>query len=120
MITGYGTVASAFGVGAAWANGRFDHAYPLGAEEVVASWPLSNETLLAPRILSDLSDAPCVGESALLFSLAWRPVVETDAGESSRLPPIVYFAILFCFGVGALCLTPAVGSVIHRRKRTLQ
>jgi len=30
VVDGFGIAASAFGVGAARANGRFDHAYPLG------------------------------------------------------------------------------------------
>ena len=117
VMAGYGTAASAFGIAAARANGRFDHAYPLGAEAIVASWPLPNGTLLAPRVLSDLSDAPYVGESALLFSLTRRPVVEADAG--GRIPPIVYLGVLFYLGAGTLCIVPAVGRVVRWRKRGL-
>jgi hypothetical protein len=120
VMAGYGTAASAFGIAAARANGRFDHAYPLGAEAIVASWPLPNGTLLAPRVLSDLSDAPYVGESALLFSLAQRPVVEADAAEGGRIPLVVYLGVLFYLGAGALCIIPAVGSVVRWRKRAPQ
>ena len=42
-------------VGAARANGRFDHAYPLSAEMLFACWPLPDGTLLFPRILSGVT-----------------------------------------------------------------
>lgn len=116
VIAGYGTAASAFGIGAARANGRFDHAYPLSAEAIVTSWPLPNGTLLGPRLLSDLSDAPYVGETILLFNLTRRPVVEASA-ENGRLPFIVYLAVALYVGVGALCAAAAVWSVKQWGKR---
>lgn len=36
---GIGSVASVFGIGAARANGRFDHAVVLTSEVLAASWP---------------------------------------------------------------------------------
>jgi hypothetical protein len=73
VMAGYGTAASAFGIGATRTHGRFDHAYPLSAQALVASWPLPDGTLLGARMLSNLSDAPYVGEAALLFTLTRRP-----------------------------------------------
>lgn len=67
VVLGFGTAASTFGIGAARASGRMDHAWPLMAEATIASWPLPNGTMLMPRILAN-SDAPLVGEVALLFS----------------------------------------------------
>src|SRR5207244_457063 len=58
VLAGYGTAASAFGIGAARVNGHFRHAYPLSAQALVASWPLPNGRLLGPSLLSNLSDAP--------------------------------------------------------------
>ena len=96
VIADFGTTASAFGIGAARANGRFDQAYGLSAEALVVSWPLPNGTLLLPRLLSNLSDAPYVGETALLFSLSRRDIVgETQTG-TRRLPFSVYL-ILFSY-----------------------
>ncbi|MEM9777425.1 MAG: hypothetical protein AAF902_22795, partial [Chloroflexota bacterium] len=68
IVGGYGTAASAFGIGAAKANGRIDHAYPLSLEALVFTWPLLNGTLLTTRPLANLSDAPFIGETALLFT----------------------------------------------------
>jgi hypothetical protein len=83
-----GTAASAFGIGAARANGDFEHAYPLSAQALMASWPVPDGRLLVPRFLSNLSDAPYTGESALLFSLTRQPT--TDTSSASRLPLSVY------------------------------
>jgi hypothetical protein len=120
VIAGYGTTASAFGIGAARANGRFDHAYPLSAEAIAVSWPLPGGTLLGPRLLSDLSDAPYVGESVLLFNLTRRPVVESGIRERGRIPAIVYLVILLYLGAGILCIWMAARSVKHARKQNKQ
>ncbi len=101
VIGGYGTAASAFGIGAARRNGRMDQAYPLSAEALVASWPLFNGTLLGPRILSNLSDAPFVGETAILFNLTRRPIDGISVGAEPGLPMIVYFALFVYAMLGA-------------------
>ncbi len=48
VVAGYGTAASAFGIGATRANGHFEKAYPLSAQALVLSWPLPDGTLLVP------------------------------------------------------------------------
>jgi hypothetical protein len=116
VIAGYGTTASAFGIGAARANGQFDHAYPLSAEAIAVSWPLPDGTLLGPRLLSDPSDAPYTGEAVLLFNLTRRPVVESGVGARGRLPAIVYLVILIYTSAGILCIWTAVRSAKHVRK----
>lgn len=116
VLAGYGTATSAFSIAAARANGRFDHAYPLSAEAIVASWPLPNGTPLTPRLLSDLSNAPYVGEAALLFSLTRRPVIEADAGENGKLPRIVHLAVLLYLTAGGLCILLSVRSVRRGRR----
>jgi hypothetical protein len=92
VIGGIGFAASAFGVGAARVNGRFDHAYPLTAELYATSWPLPNRTLLMPRILSNAADAPYLGEAAILFVLT-RPVAPglaiRSGGSIPRLVAII-------------------------------
>lgn len=92
LLAGYGTAASAFGIGAARANGHFEHAYPLSAEALVASWPLPDGSLLAPRFLSNLSDAPYTGESGLLFSLTRWPTMNSTV-TTYHLPWAVYLAL---------------------------
>lgn len=102
VIADYGTAASAFGIGAARANGRFGQAYGLSAEALAVSWPLPNGTLLLPRMLSNLSDAPYVGEIALLFSLSRRDVVRNPQTNEHSLPFSVVLILLSYLGFGAL------------------
>ena len=101
VIADYGTAASAFGIGAARANGRFGQAYGLSAEALAVSWPLPNGTLLLPRMLSNLSDAPYVGETALLFSLSRRDIVGNPQTGERHLPFSVILILLSYLAVGA-------------------
>jgi len=113
VIYGYGAGACAFGVGAARAMGRFDHAYALGAEAIVGSWPLPDGTLLGPRFLSNLSDAPYLGEAAVLFALTRRSIVPPEAVGGGTFPRSVHAFILLAICVG----TAAVIAVLRKTKR---
>jgi len=108
VLLGYGAGACAFGVGAARAMGRFDHAYALGAEAIVGSWPLPDGTLLGPRVLSNLSDAPYLGEAAVLFSLTRRSIAGPQAIGQGKLPWSVPVAILLALCVGTTAILGAV------------
>jgi len=105
IVGGYGTAASAFGIGATRTNGRFEHAYPLSTEAIVATWPLLDGTLLGPRLLSNLSDAPYIGETALLFNFTRRPLVTDSLTLPNAQPPmVVYLGLLLylicgCVGI---------------------
>jgi len=113
VIYGYGAGACAFGAGAARAMGRFDHAYALGAEAIVGSWPLPNGTLLGPRFLSNLSDAPYLGEAAVLFALTRRSVALREAAGRGILPWSIHAFILL-----AICLgTVAVFAILRKTRR---
>ena len=108
VVSGYGTAASAFGIGAARANGRIDHAFPLSAEALVASWPLPDGTLLVPRMLSNLSDAPYVGEAALLFNFTRMPLSDGVVFPAqAEVPFIVFLSLLLYFAGGCLLLGAA-------------
>lgn len=121
ILYGYGAGACAFGVGAARAMGRFDHAYALGAEAIVGSWPLPDGTLLGPRSLSNLSDAPYIGEAAVLFALTRRPVVPPEAVGRGTLPWSVHAVILLaiCLGAGAVIGAVHKTRRWHKHKATL-
>lgn len=93
VIGGIGFAASAFGVGAARVNGRFDHAYPLTAEMYATSWPLPNRTLLLPRLLSNAADAPYLGEAAILYVLT-RSTADGFAVKTGGSIPILVFIIV--------------------------
>lgn len=104
VLFGIGAAASAFGLGAARQNGRMDHAYPLSAEAIAATWPLPNGTLLAPRLLSNLSDAPFVGETALLFIFTKTPYKSIAKTSTPHIPLVVYIAVCFYLALGILLL----------------
>ena len=101
VVCGYGAGACAFGVGAARAMGRFDHAYALAAQAIVGSWPLPDGTLSGPRVLSNLSDAPYLGEAAVLFALTRRPIGTGIVTDRGKLPWSVYAGILLGICLGA-------------------
>jgi hypothetical protein len=111
VMAGYGTAASAFGIGATRANGHLDQAYALSAEALVASWPLADGTLLTPRLLSNLSDAPYLGESALLFTLTRRPIVEPVTPSQGQLPFVIYSGVALYAIIGATSVFFAIRSV---------
>lgn len=118
VMAGYGTAASTFAIGTTRTYNRFDQAYPLSAEALAASWPLPDGTRLGPRMFSNLSDAPYVGETALLFSLTRQPTVGERISSNGYIPASVYFGILFYLACGGLLLWRA--SFLLKRWRKLE
>ena len=102
VTCGIGFAASAFGTGAARANGRFDHGYSLAAEMLAISWPMVDGTLFWPRMLSDGVDAPYLGEAAILFCLTRQPVDGVAVVAANGLPGFVYMLLAIYFGGGGL------------------
>jgi hypothetical protein len=102
VFDGFGTAASAFGIGAARAHGRFDHAYVLGAELAGSSWALPDGTLMLPRAISHAADAPYLGESAILYFLTVPPAEGMPIVTGGHVPGSVWFAFLVYFGVPLL------------------
>jgi hypothetical protein len=100
VIDGYGVAASTFGIGAARAMGRPDHIYPLTAQAIVAAWPLPDGTMLGPRLLSGFSDAPYLGEAALLFAVTRRPLEVSKIIDRGKLPRSVYAGLLLGTSIG--------------------
>lgn len=113
VVAGFGVAASAFGVGAARVNGRFDHAYPLTAEMLLASWPLPHGTLAVPRALSNATDAPYLGEAAILFNLTRMPAAGVAVTTGGSLPPIV--CTVFLLAAGAAFGTMGLAALRVRR-----
>lgn len=79
VFQGLGTSATAFGVGAARVNGRFDHASTLSYQAIAASWPLPDGTMMFPRLFSNADHAPLLGEVSILFQLTREPVNPGEA-----------------------------------------
>lgn len=111
VIGGIGFAASAFGVGAARVNGRFDHAYPLTAEMYATSWPLPNRTLLLPRLLSNAADAPYLGEAAILYVLTRSPADGFAVKTGGSIPALVVMIIAFQLIVGVASVSRCIYSL---------
>jgi hypothetical protein len=107
VIAGHGISASAFGVGAARRNGRFDRAYPLAAEMLTTAWELPNGVLAGPRFLSNFADAPMLGEAAILSQLTVQPQVAFAVQKGGSIPPFTYIVIAFglLFGTWRIAVT---------------
>lgn len=118
VMAGYGTAASAFGIGTTRTYARFDQAFPLSAEALVASWPLPDGTLLGPRMLSNLSDAPYVGEAALLFSLTRQPIIDYFVPAEPYIPASVYFGLMFYLICSGLLMWRAI--LVNKRWNRLK
>ena len=117
VVMGFGFAASAFGTGAARVNGRFDHAYPLTAEMLVASWPLPDGTLWVPRLLSNSTDAPYLGEAAILYCLTRMPAEGVEVRKGGTIPPAVYLALSLGGGAGLLLIAMSVLRARRFRRR---
>jgi len=88
-------------MGAARRNGRFDRAYPLAAEMVASVVELPNGVLAVPRLFSSLSDAPLLGEAAILWQLSIQPEKGFPFKEGGGIPACVYVVLVGMFALGA-------------------
>jgi hypothetical protein len=117
VIAGHGVAASAFGVGAARKNGRFDRAYPLAAEMLATVGELPNGVLAIPRLLSNLSDAPMLGEAAILWQLSIQPEQGFPVKTGGSIPAYVYIVLLSVFLIGVWRILAAVWTLKESRHR---
>ena len=108
VIAGHGVSASAFGVGAARKNGRFDRAFPLATEMLATTWELPNGVLAVPRLLSNLSDAPMLGEAAILWLLTVQPEKGFPVKTGGTVPGYVYIVVVGVLLFGTLVLLEAI------------
>ena len=75
---------------------------------LVTSWPLPNGTLLAPRLLSNATDAPYLGEAAILYVLTRLPEGNTAIKTGGSLPGFTVIVLALLLGAG---LVLAVGAI---------
>jgi len=102
VVAGFGVAAGTFGLGAARANGRFDHAYPLSAEVIAISWPLPDGSLLGANLLSNATHAPFIAEAAVLFNLTRTPSDTAQIHNHGALPGCVFVILSLYLGLGLL------------------
>jgi hypothetical protein len=108
VIAGFGPAANAYGVAAARANGRFDHAWTLSSQVLAASWPLPGGTWLGCRILSNAAHAPYLGEANLLFLFTTMPAPGVPIRTGGSMPFFVYGFLAVYAGLGALILLAGI------------
>lgn len=111
MVLGYGVGASALGLAAARANDRSDLAVALAAEGLALAWQTPDGRMLGPRILSNLSDAPYLGESALLFVMS-RPMPHLAEAPQS-IPPIIWWGLSFGWLISLEFLFRAIRELVR-------
>jgi hypothetical protein len=100
VLLGVGSVASAFGIGAARSVGRLDHAVPLAMEAVAASWPTPFGPLVPGLMGWIAADGWCFGELALLFSFTRPSLAARTVPYQGDVPAAVWLCIAF-FVAGA-------------------
>lgn len=110
IIAGFSPAANAFGVAAARVNGRFDHAWKLGAQVLAATWPLPDGSLLGPKVLSNRKHAPYLGEVNLLWLFTQTPIVDESEFVYARggLPAFVFLMPCIYGFIGVLVLASAL------------
>ncbi len=120
VIAGFGAAATAFGLGAARANGRLDHAYPVTTEAIVISWPLLNGTLATPRFLSNMTHAPYLGEAAVLFSLTRKPIKNAEIRTGGHLPIFTFLVLVLYLTAGIVTLLAVFVTIKRLRRQVSQ
>jgi hypothetical protein len=110
VVAGFGVAANAFGTGASRKNGRFDLAYPLSAELLATAWELPNGTLAMPRLLSNSSDAPMLGEAAILWLLSVQPEKGFPIVAGGGVPMFVDVVIISALVLGIFGIAAAIDS----------
>ena len=95
-----GSVATAFGIGAAKTAGRIDQAAPLTMEAVACSWP-TPFGFLVPGLMGRLAvKSWSLGEVALLFSMTRPTCAAQRVPFAGPTPPIVWLLLAAYAGAG--------------------
>ncbi len=121
VVFGIGSVSSAFGIGAAKAAGRIDHAAPLTAEVVASSWP-TPFGFLVPGLMGRLAvKSWSLGEVALLFAMTRPTLAAETVPFEGHTPLIVWVFFAVYSGAGAFFIWFEIRSVrrlIRRDRKT--
>jgi hypothetical protein len=109
-----GSVASAFGIGAAKTAGRFDHAAPLTMQVVACSWP-TPFGFLVPGLMGRLAaQSWSLGEVALLFSMT-RPTMSAQrTAFDGPVPYLVWVMIVVYASLGLFFIGFEIRSLRRR------
>jgi hypothetical protein len=111
VVAEFGSVASAFDIGAAKTVGRYDHAAPLTLQAIACSWPTPFGPLIPGVMGSYAVDSWSLGEVALLFSMSRPARVVRSVPYAGVAPPLVWFLLLGYAGLGTLFIRTAIRRV---------
>lgn len=92
-LAGIGSVATAFGIGAAKVVGRIDHAAPLTMEVVAGSWPTPFGFLLPGLMGRIAAKSWSLGEVAILFSMTRPTCVAEGVPFNGPTPRMVWLML---------------------------
>ena len=113
----FGSVASAFGIGAAISVGRLDHSVPLTLEAVASSWP-TPWGFMIPKLMGMAEvDSPTLGEVALLFSMSRPSQIDKVVPYSGNVPGIVWIMLAAYSGVGTMFIVLEIRGMRRALKR---
>lgn len=117
VVFGFGSVASAFGIGEAKGVGRLDHAAPLAMEAIACSWP-TPFGLLLPGVMGKAAvNGWCLGEVAIFFSMTRPTYSETVVPFKGTTPYIVYVLLISYWLIGLTLLYLEIRSWLPQRKQ---
>ncbi len=119
ILGGFGVAASAFGIAAARVNGDAALAHALSSQAILAAWPLPSGRLLIPSLLSDLSDAPFLGETALMFVFS-RPMNLPATPAELTTPRLVYILLAVALSLGLLVLVTGLRLILSAGRKPRQ
>jgi hypothetical protein len=119
VLFGLGSVASAFGIGASKAVGRYDSTVPLTLEAVACSWPTPFGFWI-PMAMGKLAmDGPCMAETGLLLSMTRPNRTGNVVPFKGGVPLVVWILFLFYMGMGVFFVAAEI-RFWRRRLKLLQ
>jgi hypothetical protein len=115
-----GSVASAFGIGAAKTAGRFDHAAPLTMEAVACSWPTPFGPLIPGFMGRVAAKSWSLGEVGLLFSMTRPTLAAETVPFTGHAPAVVWILFATYLGIGLFLIWYEIRCLKHRLRRYRQ
>jgi hypothetical protein len=113
----FGSVASAFGIGAANSVGRLDHSVPLTYQAVACSWP-TPFGFMVPKLMGMVAvDSPSLGEVALLFSMSRPNQVGEVVPYDGNVPGIVWVMLVAHSSIGIMFILLEVRGIRRALKK---
>jgi hypothetical protein len=112
-----GSVASAFGIGAAKTAGRFDHAAPLTMEAVACSWPTPFGPLIPGFMGRVAAKSWSLGEVALIFSMTRPTLAAETVPFEGRAPAVVWILFAMYAAIGLFLIWYEIRCLRRRIRR---